>query len=121
MFYPYVSNLTENLIEIDFNFVNKKKLSMGNEASYRFAVKEPSIIRSKELFIPMSDSSFPNNQTVSKGSVPSLITNIVVAEKTKQSAKVAKTTVKYAMIVSFILLSALTIAMQQFWGLFRTL
>ena len=80
MFYPYVSNISENLIEIDFNFVNKKKLSIGNEATYRFAVKEPSIIRSKELFLPLTDSSFPNNQTVSEGSVPSLISNIVVAE-----------------------------------------
>ena len=49
-------------------------------------VEEPTIIRSKELFLPLKDDSFPNNQTYSEGPVPSLVSDMAVAEQTKDTS-----------------------------------
>ena len=69
-FDPKVSKMTESEWEIDLNFREPKKLSLDNQARYKIEIMEPSILRSKQVYEPLSDLSFRNNKPFSEGPVP---------------------------------------------------
>ena len=69
-FDPKVSKMTESEWEIDLNFREPKKLSLDNQARYKIEILEPSILRSKQVYEPLSDLSFRNNKLFSEGPVP---------------------------------------------------
>lgn len=48
-------------MHIDFNFKHPEKLSIDKLASYVIKVKEPSVFRTKELYLPLTENSFKNN------------------------------------------------------------
>jgi len=69
-FFPIVSNYSEDTIEIDFNFVNKKKLSADQQAVYEVNVVKPSVFRTKEIYLPLTGNSFEYDEPFSIGPVP---------------------------------------------------
>ena len=46
-FTPYISNLTEDFIEIQFNFNDTSNLTINGQATYQIEVLQPSVLRSR--------------------------------------------------------------------------
>jgi len=83
--------------------------------------KEPSILRSKLNFEPLTESSFRQNQPFVSGPVPAQVYDKALAEMTVKSTKTATETIQIFTVSNFLLMSLLTIAMQQLWGTVRAL
>ena len=46
-FVPRVLYFNETIIKISYDFMNKKKLSLSNQAKFIVGIKEPSLLRTK--------------------------------------------------------------------------
>ena len=60
-FEPSISNYNSSLIDIDFNFISKKKLQMNEILTYGIYIKEPMILRTKSTYTAFTTESFKDN------------------------------------------------------------
>ena len=94
---------------------------MSEEATFTLVFKEYSVLRTKQLYNPLTAKSFPNEQPYVVAPVPALVWNLEVAEKVEVATNTATEVIKMFCLTSFVLMNLLVIAKQQLWGILRTL
>ena len=84
-------------------------------------VKEPSIIRTKKLYLPLSGNGYENKEPTVEGPVPAQVSDKKAAIKTIESTMEATKTIDTFNIGIFLLASLLSIGMATLWGSVRAL
>ena len=84
-------------------------------------MKEPSIIRTKKLYLPLSGNNYENKEPFVEGPVPAQVSDKKTALKTIESTVKATKTIDTFNIGIYLLASLLSIGMATLWGSVRAL
>lgn len=79
---------------IDFNFKYPELLGIDQMANYGIQFKELSILRTKQLFFPLKESSFQNNEPFIVGPLPAIVFDKTVAKLVVEVAETVMKTVR---------------------------